>query len=108
MAPEQTTDGEWVISAYYLELPGCESQGETPDEARENLKDAFDRFVGDLLERGLPVPAPSRAAIRVSEIRLHVPAAEAQYTETLLPVIAHGAPDPEATTGVASETVGSR
>jgi predicted RNase H-like HicB family nuclease len=92
----------------YLELPGCESQGDTPDEARENLKDAFDLYVSDLLERGLPIPAPSHGAIRVSEIRLHVPAAEVYRTEPILPVIKHGAAEPEATTGVAPETVSSR
>jgi predicted RNase H-like HicB family nuclease len=63
IAQEPTTDGGTVFSASYVELPGCESQGDTEAEARENLKDAFALYVGDLLESGLEVPAPQRTQV---------------------------------------------
>ena len=34
-------DGDWWV-AYVEELPGANTQGETLDEARENLKDAVE------------------------------------------------------------------
>lgn len=107
--PEQTTDGGWVISAYYLELPGCESQGDTEDEARENLKDAFALYVNDMLERGLEVPPPARDnTIRVKEIRIHLPTAQMSHTGALPLIIKPDSDEPEATTGFKPEVVGSR
>lgn len=64
IAQEPTTDGGTVFSAWYVELPGCESQGDTEAEARENLKQAFALYVGDLLEGGREVPAPQRSQVR--------------------------------------------
>jgi predicted RNase H-like HicB family nuclease len=61
---EPTTDGGTVYSAWYVELPGCESQGDTPEEARRNLRDAFALYVGDLLKRAVPVPAPSAREVK--------------------------------------------
>ena len=63
IAQEPATDGETVFSAWYVELPGCESQGDTEAEARENLRDAFALYVGDLLESGREVPAPQRSQV---------------------------------------------
>lgn len=64
LVPEPTTDGRMVYSAWYEELPGCESQGETWEEARHNLTEAFDLYVTDLMRRGLAVPPPAYARIR--------------------------------------------
>src|ERR1700674_1108623 len=44
--------------AEVLELPGCMSQGETPDEAFSNLDDAMGGCFASLLDRGYPVPEP--------------------------------------------------
>jgi predicted RNase H-like HicB family nuclease len=48
-------DGEWWI-AYVEELPGANTQGQTLDEARENLKEAVSLILEanrDLAEREL-------------------------------------------------------
>lgn len=37
-------------------LPGSLSQGKTVDEARENIKEAIDDYIGALEDDGLPVP----------------------------------------------------
>lgn len=48
---------------YYIaenpELPGCLSDGETPEEALANLADARREYVFSLLEDGLSVPSPA-------------------------------------------------
>ena len=36
--------GEWYV-AYIKEIPGVNTQGQTLDEARENLEDAFQMFL---------------------------------------------------------------
>ncbi len=64
VAPESTTDGMTVYGSWYEELPGCDSQGDTPEEARENLREAFALYVGSLLEDGMPVPPPRANAVR--------------------------------------------
>jgi predicted RNase H-like HicB family nuclease len=37
-------------------LPGCVTQGDTLEEAREMVKDAIQGYVESLLQDGLPVP----------------------------------------------------
>jgi predicted RNase H-like HicB family nuclease len=56
-----------VFSAWYAELPGCSSQGDTEQEARENLHDAYELYISDLLESGLPIPPPASPAARIHE-----------------------------------------
>jgi predicted RNase H-like HicB family nuclease len=65
---EPTTDGGTVYSAWYAELPGCESQGDTEEEARENLKDAFELYMSDLQRRGLPIPPPGAPMTQVRDV----------------------------------------
>lgn len=50
--PDET--GGYVISC--PSLPGCHSQGETIDEALENIRDAIELYIEVLLEDSLPVP----------------------------------------------------
>lgn len=45
-------DGEWYI-AYSPEIPGANGQGETKDEARENLAEAIALILEDRREDGL-------------------------------------------------------
>jgi predicted RNase H-like HicB family nuclease len=47
-------DGWWL--AEVPSLPGCATQGETREEAIENIKDAIEGYVAVLEEKGLPVP----------------------------------------------------
>ena len=47
-------DGYWVAEC--PSLPGCVSQGETRQQAINNIKEAIVAYVGVLEEDGLPVP----------------------------------------------------
>lgn len=40
-------------------LPGCHSQGDTRDEALENIREAIVLVLEDMAEQGEPVPAPA-------------------------------------------------
>jgi antitoxin HicB len=44
------------------ELPGCMSDGETPQEAVENVMDAIACWIEAAEEDGRPIPAPAGAA----------------------------------------------
>lgn len=39
---------------HVVELPGCVSQGRTPEEALDALSDALDVYLGALIERARP------------------------------------------------------
>ncbi|HYC05510.1 MAG TPA: type II toxin-antitoxin system HicB family antitoxin [Azospirillaceae bacterium] len=52
--------GGWL--AEVPDLPGCMSDGETPEEAVRNVQDAIDSWIEAAREDGRPVPAPSRSA----------------------------------------------
>lgn len=47
-------DGWWL--AEVPSLPGCLTQGETKEEALENIKDAIQGYIAVLEEDGLPIP----------------------------------------------------
>ena len=47
-------DGFWVAEC--PTLPGCVSQGETREEAIQNIREAINAYVAALEEDGLPVP----------------------------------------------------
>ena len=51
--------GGWL--AEVPELPGCMSDGETPQEAVENVMDAIACWIEAAEEDGRPVPAPESA-----------------------------------------------
>jgi predicted RNase H-like HicB family nuclease len=51
--------GGWLAEA--PELPGCMSDGDTPQQAVENLMDAITCWVEAAEEDGRPVPAPANA-----------------------------------------------
>lgn len=57
LVPDET--GGYV--AEVLELPGCVSEGETPDEAIENLEDAMRGWLQVALEDGQRIPDPLEA-----------------------------------------------
>ncbi|HEY1243491.1 MAG TPA: type II toxin-antitoxin system HicB family antitoxin [Hyphomicrobiaceae bacterium] len=42
------------------DLPGCISDGETPEEALASVKDAVDAWIEEARALGRPVPRPSR------------------------------------------------
>lgn len=55
---EDCTDGTRCYFARVVELPGCESHGETPQEALRNLQDARRLFIETLLENGVRPSQP--------------------------------------------------
>jgi predicted RNase H-like HicB family nuclease len=52
--------GGWL--AEVPDLPGCRSDGETPQEAVDSVQDAIACWIEAAAEDGRPVPAPSRQA----------------------------------------------
>jgi len=56
------TGGYWVeVPA----LPGCASQGETVDEALDNVKDAIKLYLEVLEEDGSPIPKDEDVVFKV-------------------------------------------
>jgi predicted RNase H-like HicB family nuclease len=47
-------DGFWVVEC--PSLPGCISQGQTKEEALENIREAIDLYVESLREDGVATP----------------------------------------------------
>ena len=56
LAPE---DGGGFV-AVVPDLPGCMSDGETPEEALKNVRDAITAWTEEARALGRPVPPPSR------------------------------------------------
>lgn len=62
---ERDEDGR--IVAICPALPGCYTEGETPDEALELIRDAIRLHIEDRLETGEPIPREVDATrVRVS------------------------------------------
>jgi predicted RNase H-like HicB family nuclease len=60
----QDEDGRWVAEC--PSLPGCVSDGETRDEAIENIKEAIGLCIEALKEEGMPVPEERFNALLVA------------------------------------------
>ncbi|GIL01682.1 MAG: HicB family protein [Alphaproteobacteria bacterium] len=54
------------FAATVPDLPGCMSDGETPEEAIANVQDAIDTWIEAARELGRPVPKPSGGLERAS------------------------------------------
>jgi antitoxin HicB len=48
------------FAAIVPDLPGCMSDGDTPEEALANVRDAIAAWIEAARDLGRPVPAPSR------------------------------------------------
>lgn len=57
--PLPAADGGGLV-AFVPELPGCLSDGETPEEALANIRDAIAVRIEAAHDLGHPVPAPTR------------------------------------------------
>ncbi|HEW92772.1 MAG TPA: type II toxin-antitoxin system HicB family antitoxin [Thermotogaceae bacterium] len=60
-----------IINGYYAycpELRGCYSQGDTYEEALENIKDAIKLHIEDILENAEEIPAPESISFTTVEI----------------------------------------
>jgi predicted RNase H-like HicB family nuclease len=56
---ERLVDGSVRYVAEHPDLPGCMSDGGTPEEALANLDDARRLYLETLLINGLPIPEPA-------------------------------------------------
>ena len=59
---EELLDGSPVYLARNLELPGCLAQGDTPEEALAELKEATCVYLAASLHHQLPIPSPASAS----------------------------------------------
>lgn len=57
VALKEEEDGRWSVSI--PALPGCSSWGYTKEEALDNIKDAAEIYIVDMIESGEDIPAPS-------------------------------------------------
>ena len=53
---EQDEDGKFIASC--PTLPGCRSQGDTRDDAKQNIADAIKGYLESLKKHGDPIPPP--------------------------------------------------
>ena len=58
---EPDESGGYVISC--PSLPGCYSQGENPEEAMENIKEAIALCLEDMESQGEEIPDPSKVLV---------------------------------------------
>jgi len=54
---KEEDDGRW--SASILALPGCSSWGYSKQEALDNIKDAAEIYIEDMIDAGEGIPTPS-------------------------------------------------
>ena len=57
----------------YPDLPGCHSDGETPEQAVVNGRDAVRSYLRSCRKHGDPIPKPSSAAASSGQFRLRMP-----------------------------------
>jgi predicted RNase H-like HicB family nuclease len=57
--PLPPEDGGGFV-ALVPDLPGCMSDGESPEEAARNVLDAINSWIEEALALGRPIPAPRR------------------------------------------------
>lgn len=57
VALKEEKDGRW--SASIPALPGCSSWGYSQQEALENIKDAAEIYIEDMIDAGEGIPTPS-------------------------------------------------
>jgi predicted RNase H-like HicB family nuclease len=55
---DRDEDGVWIVEC--PSIPGCVSQGETKDQALENIEDAITACLQVRAERGLPLTVETK------------------------------------------------
>jgi antitoxin HicB len=75
MTPDRWDDGTpgWLIEV--AELPGCVSQGASPDEAVERIHDAMLSWIDVVLQDGAEIPLPYSDDADSGLVTLPIPAA---------------------------------
>jgi antitoxin HicB len=64
-------EGSYVVEV--PDLPGCAADGETPDEAFSNLRDAMHAWIASRLAAGLDVPEPRTETYYSGRLLLRMP-----------------------------------
>lgn len=59
-----TADDGGGFAATVPDLPGCMSDGETPEEALRNVREAIDAWIEMALELGHAIPQPTHTPLR--------------------------------------------
>src|SRR5215211_256844 len=91
-----TLDGERWYMAEYPDLPGCVSDGATPDEALQNLEEARDLYIQSLLDEGIDVPEPYSAFVTTEATDTEIVSGHAPLPRTVLRIDATADPIREA------------
>lgn len=68
ISPLSEEDGGGFV-AYAVDLPGCMSDGDTPEEAAANIQDAIEEWLESNRDRGLEPPKPGSVAQAVRRRR---------------------------------------
>ena len=61
-----TVDDGGGFAATVPDLPGCMSDGETPEEALQNVREAIEAWIEMAHELGHAIPKPSHARLRAA------------------------------------------
>ena len=69
MSPLSEDEGGGYLIEF-PDLPGCMSDGETPEEAIRNGADAVRCWIEAMREAGRPIPAPSKAAVSARTVAI--------------------------------------
>jgi predicted RNase H-like HicB family nuclease len=69
---EQVPEGGFV--AFVPALPGCHTQGETLDEAEQNVREAIALYIDALRESGEPLPVEGKSFQGRVNVPLTIPA----------------------------------
>ncbi len=54
------------FSAYCPDLPGCISVGDTVEQTRENMQEAIELYIEELIESGENIPLPGKLKDRIN------------------------------------------
>ena len=65
---QEEEDGRW--SVWVPDLPGCTTWGNTKKEAVENIKEAFELYIEDVIEAGDKLPESAEVFLKSGETRL--------------------------------------
>jgi antitoxin HicB len=68
-----TREDEATWFARVVELPGCMTEGDTPEEAADMIQDALAAWLEVALEDGLPIPEPQKAEAYSGRFVVRVP-----------------------------------
>ena len=86
---DETTDDEPIFTVNYLEMPGCRAQGDSVDEAVENLKELTFEYILVYLENGVTVPQPYTTTTATSDNVLKLAPNKKQENQTTETILIH-------------------